>query len=106
MYPIVVQFKARREKEQLLWRSKDRLRKINVIVTDDIALRQKGGNTANDSSDSSPFDQPCPPPRQQLQEETPSSSSIRKNTSNSPTKKKKSVKKEMSIEHLLFGDFF
>ena len=35
-----MQFKARREKEQLLWRSKDRLRKINIVVTDDIALRQ------------------------------------------------------------------
>ena len=106
MYPIVVQFKARREKEQLLWRSKDRLRRINVIVTDDIALRQKGGNTVNDSNDSSPFDQPCPPPRQQLQEEAPSSSLIGKNTSTSPTKKKKPIKKEMSIEHSLFGDFF
>ena len=106
MYPIVVQFKARREKEQLLWRSKDRLRRINVIVTDDIALRQKGGNAANDSNDSSPFDQPCPPPRQQLQEEAPSSSSMRKNTSTSPAKKKKSMKKEMSVEHSLFGDFF
>ena len=39
-FPIIVQFKARREKEQLLWRSKDRLRKINIVVTDDIALRQ------------------------------------------------------------------
>ena len=40
-YPVIVEFKARREKEQLLWRSKDRLRKINIVVTDDIAFRQK-----------------------------------------------------------------
>ena len=40
-YPIIVQFKARREKEQLLWRSKDRLRNVNIVITDDIALRQK-----------------------------------------------------------------
>ena len=31
-YPIVVELKQRREKEQLLWRSKDRLRKIGIIV--------------------------------------------------------------------------
>ena len=40
-YPIVVELKQRREKEQLLWRSKDRLRKIGIIVTDDTSLRKK-----------------------------------------------------------------
>ena len=38
-YPIVVQFKQRREKEQILWRSKDKLRKMNIIVTDDTSSR-------------------------------------------------------------------
>ena len=40
-YPIVVQFKARREKEQILWRSKDKLRKQNIIVTDDSTSRME-----------------------------------------------------------------
>ena len=40
-YPIVVELKQRREKEQLLWRSKDRLRKIGIIVTDDTSIRRK-----------------------------------------------------------------
>ena len=77
-YPIIVEFKARREKEQLLWRSKDKLRKINVVVTDDIALRQKQNEDEN-------FD-----PR---------------HSSNS---NEKFPKKEVppSVEEELFGDFF
>ena len=89
-----------------MWRSKDKLRKINVIVTDDTALRQKGdNNTINDNEDASPFDQPCPPARHQEPEASSSSSTRNKNTS-SPTKRKTKAKKEISAEQSLFGDFF
>ena len=81
-YPVIVEFKARREKEQLLWRSKDRLRKINIVVTDDIAFRQKEewiNQTGEEQSSSNP---------QNLA---------------SPKKQKKS---KPTVEEELFGDFF
>lgn len=81
-YPVIVQFKARREKEQLLWRSKDKLRKIDIVVTDDIALRQKEEWIYEDG------------------EENPSSKPP--NTA-SPKKKPKS---KSTAEEALFGDFF
>lgn len=89
-----------------MWRSKDRLRKINVIVTDDIALRQKGGNNVHDKEQASPFDQPCPPPRQQQQPATSSSNSNKKILNLSPSKKMKQKRTEVSAEQSLFGDFF
>ena len=83
------------------------MRKINVIVTDDIALRQKGGNNLNDKEHASPFDQPCPPPRQQQQQPDASSSNSNKKTLNlSPSKKMKQKRTEVSAEQSLFGDFF
>ena len=38
-YPVIVTFKARREKEQILWRAKDKLRKKNIFVTEDSQAR-------------------------------------------------------------------
>ena len=81
-YPVIVEFKARREKEQLLWRSKDKLRKIDIIVTDDIALRQKMSEDEN-------YD-----PRQ-----TTPKAII-------PESPKKKQKYKPSVEEELFGDFF
>ena len=81
-FPIIVEFKARREKEQLLWRSKDKLRKINIVVTDDIALRQKRTEDEN-------FD-----PRQSS------------DASNYHTSLKKKPISKQSAEEALFGDFF
>jgi hypothetical protein len=34
-YPVIVTFKARREKEQILWRAKEKLRKKDIFVTED-----------------------------------------------------------------------
>ena len=78
-YPVIVQFKSRKEKEQLLWRSKDKLRKINIVVTDDISLRQKQLEDQN-------FD-----PRNCSKKPAPTS----------PQKKQKKT-----VEESLFGDFF
>ena len=79
-YPVIVQFKSRKEKEQLLWRSKDKLRKINIVVTDDISLRQK-----------------------QMEDENydPRSTSNKKPLPTSPQKKQMKT-----VEESLFGDFF
>ena len=77
-YPVIVQFKSRKEKEQLLWRSKDKLRKVNIVVTDDISLRQK--------MEDENFD-----PRQTSKKPIPTS----------PQKKQKKT-----AEEALFGDFF
>ena len=79
-YPVIVQFKSRKEKEQLLWRSKDKLRKIDIVVTDDISLRQK-----------------------QLDDENydPRSTSNKKPLPTSPQKKQMKT-----VEESLFGDFF
>ena len=66
----------------MLWRSKDKLRKINIVVTDDIALRQKRSEDEN-------FD-----PRQSSDASTYHSS---------PKKKQNS---KPSAEEALFGDFF
>ena len=38
-YPVIVTFKARREKEQILWRAKDKLRKKAIYVTEDSQAR-------------------------------------------------------------------
>ena len=38
-YPVIVTFKARREKEQILWRAKDKLRKKEIFVTEDSQAR-------------------------------------------------------------------
>ena len=78
-YPVIVQFKSRKEKEQLLWRSKDKLRKINIVVTDDISLRQKQLEDEN-------FD-----PRKCTKKPIPTS----------PQKKQMNT-----VEESLFGDFF
>ena len=78
-YPVIVQFKSRKEKEQLLWRSKDKLRKINIVVTDDISLRQKQLEDEN-------FD-----PRKCNKKPIP----------NPPQKKQMNT-----VEESLFGDFF
>ena len=77
-FPIIVEFKQRREKEQLLWRSKDKLRKINVVVTDDVSLRQK-----------------------QTDEEDTRQSSNKKTNTASPKKKQK---EKPSPQKALFGD--
>ena len=90
-----------------MWRSKDRLRKINVIVTDDIAHRQKGAKNVHDKEHASPFDQACPPPRQQQQQPDTSSSNSKKKILNlSSSKKMKQKRTEVSAEQSLFGDFF
>ena len=34
-FPVVVQFKARREKEQIMWRAKEKLRETEIVVTED-----------------------------------------------------------------------
>jgi hypothetical protein len=34
-FPVVVQFKARREKEQIMWRAKEKLRNTDIVVTED-----------------------------------------------------------------------
>lgn len=38
-YPVVVQFKARREKEQIMWRAKEKLRDTDIVVTEDSQTR-------------------------------------------------------------------
>lgn len=38
-YPVVVQFKARREKEQIMWRAKEKLRNSEIVVTEDSQQR-------------------------------------------------------------------
>ena len=81
-YPVVVEFKARREKEQLLWRSKDRLRKIDIVVTDDISFRQK---------------------EEWINQAGEEPSSVKPQNPVSPKKKKKS---KPTVEEELFGDFF
>ena len=81
-YPVIVEFKARREKEQLLWRSKDKLRKIDIIVTDDIALRQKMSEDEN-------YDPRQTTPKAMI-----------------PESPKKKQKYKPSVEEELFGDFF
>ena len=70
-YPVVVQFKARREKEQILWRSKDKLRKQNIIVTDDSTSRmeqEKAGKMQLSPSKAPARPKPVPelPPEQAL----------------------------------------
>ena len=37
--PVVVQFKARREKEQIMWRAKEKLRDTDIVVTEDSQQR-------------------------------------------------------------------
>ena len=39
MIPILVQFKARREKEQIMWRAKEKLRNSDIVVTEDSQQR-------------------------------------------------------------------
>ena len=103
--PIIVEFKARREKEQLLWRSKDRLRHINVVVTDDIALRQ------NVTIDHPNIDQPRQHHKSDKttklsspkKKEKPSASAEQEIQISSP---KKNEKPKASAEQDLFGDFF
>merc|ERR1719362_1228425 len=38
-FPVVVQFKARREKEQIMWRCKENLRDSEIVVTEDSQSR-------------------------------------------------------------------
>ena len=38
-YPVVVQFKARREKEHVMWRAKEKLRDSDIVVTEDQTTR-------------------------------------------------------------------
>jgi len=38
-FPVVVQFKARREKEQIMWRCKEKLRDSEIVVTEDSQSR-------------------------------------------------------------------
>jgi len=38
-FPVVVQFKARREKEQIMWRCKEKLRDSDIVVTEDSQSR-------------------------------------------------------------------
>jgi hypothetical protein len=33
--PVVITFKNRKDKEQLMWRCKDKLRKVGIMVTED-----------------------------------------------------------------------
>ena len=89
----MVQFKARREKEQLLWRSKDKLRKINVIVTDDISLRQKI------KADDAEIDPQITTTLLSRQQNLNDKKSI-------PISPKKKQKSKPSAEELLFADFF
>ena len=37
--PVIVQFKARREKEQIMWRAKEKLRDTDIVVTEDSQQR-------------------------------------------------------------------
>ena len=37
-YPVIVTYKARREKEQILWRAKEKLRKKDIYVTEVLKL--------------------------------------------------------------------
>ena len=69
-----------------MWRSKDRLRKINIVVTDDIALRQ---NIRIQS-----------PGFHQLHKDQISDKKM------NPSSPKKKQKEEISAEQSLFGDFF
>ena len=68
-----------------MWRSKDRLRKINIVVTDDIALRQNVK-----------IETPIFHPLQKDQ--------IRDVKTNPRSPKKKQIE-ETSAERSLFGDF-
>ena len=38
-HPVIVQFKARREKEQIMWRAKEKLRNTDIVVTEDSQQR-------------------------------------------------------------------
>ena len=38
-FPVVVQFKARREKEHVMWRAKEKLRDTDLVVTEDSQTR-------------------------------------------------------------------
>ena len=38
-FPVVVQFKARREKEHIMWRAKEKLRNSDIVVTEDSQTR-------------------------------------------------------------------
>ena len=84
-FPIVAEFKSRKEKEQLLWRSKDRLRKINIVVTDDIALRQNAKTQSPNSF--------------QLRQDQV------RGIKNIPESPKKREKEKVSAEQKLFEDF-
>ena len=77
-----MQFKARREKEQLLWRSKDRLRKIDVVVTDDISFRTKEEWMNSDNEEQSNL------------------------KPQNPVSPKKKSNPKPTAEEALFGDFF
>ena len=65
-----------------MWRSKDKLRKINIVVTDDIALRQK-----------------------QIEDESfdPRQTNKKSSMATSPKKKQHTPP---SAEEELFGEFF
>ena len=39
--PVIVSFKNRKDKEQIMWRCKDKLRKAGILVTEDSAARLK-----------------------------------------------------------------
>ena len=84
-FPIIVELKQRREKEQLLWRSKDKLRNLEIIVTDDTYSKLGMDQQPNESSTED------------------KDVAKRKQTLGSPKKKSKPPKP--TAEEALFGDF-
>ena len=81
-FPIIVEFKQRREKEQILWRSKDRLKKLDIVVTDDTTSRTMERQ------------------QEEVHEDKKGGS---KKTTHSPKKK---AKAPLSPEKALFEEFF
>ena len=85
---MVVQFKARREKEQIMWRAKEKLRETEIVVTEDsqhrlLELMRQEVEKIKKEGLKSPKKSPnkvqkCPPSPNKVQKCPPSPSKISK----------------------------
>ena len=112
-YPVIVTFKARREKEQILWRAKEKLRKKNIFVTEDSQARlsdrlkaekekekekDKPGKGGIKKSQSTNFDFPGSPTRKWPANANPKSSG---SVAGSPKKKANPTSRPVAAPALL-----